>query len=329
MKKKAKLSRAERLEIGILLRKGYSSRQIGKALERSPNTIAAEVKRNAVRSSYSPLKADTKARVRKRMAKFQWRKIREDQGLEDYIVDKLKRHWNPDEISGSMRKEKLPFYASKTAIYEWLYSASGQRYCQYLYSERYTKKKRKEKKTEQVMIPDRIGLEKRPLEVNQRLVYGHFEGDTIVSRKGGQGGLSVLLERKSRLLLVRKLSSLSPTENLKKIQDMQKTMRMESITFDNGIENKHHTQIGVPTFFCDPYSSWQKGGVEHGNKMLRRYFPKGTDFREVSKRAINQAVKLINEKPRKILGYRSALEMAKENGVVLRKDNLCLTQCPD
>lgn len=326
MKNQRKLTSAERLEISILLGKDYSLRAIGRAMGRSPNTIAYEVGKNHVRGNYDAKKADQKASVRKRMAKFQWRKIREDQRLEDYIVTKLKVHWNPDEISGSLRQGQLPFYVSKTTIYEWLYSAAGQRYCPYLYSRRHTKRRRKEKRTERMMIPDRVGLDKRPFEVNSRREYGHYEGDTVVSRRGGQGGMSVLLERKSRFLSVKKLESLSPTENLQKIQSMHQHLNIQSITFDNGQENRLHIQLGMPTFFCDAYSSWQKGGVENGNKLLRRYFPKGTDFRDVSQRAINQAVKLINQKPRKILGYRSALEVAVENGVVLRKANLCYEQ---
>jgi transposase, IS30 family len=326
MKKNQKLKRVERLEIAILLEKGYSLRRIGRALGRSPNAISYEVRENSANGVYVPLKADAKARVRKRMSKYQWKKINEDDGLRDYIIERLLLHWNPDEIAGSMRREKQPFYASKTAIYEWLYSARGQQYCPYLYSERYRRKPRKEKKTERVMIPDRVGLDKRPLMIQRRIEYGHFEGDTVVSRRGGRGGLSVLSERKSRLLTVRKIHSMSPTENVRKIRSMMKHLNLKSITFDNGIENKKHVQIGTPTFFCDPYSSWQKGGVENGNKMLRRYFPKGTDFSEVSQKEIDRAVKLINEKPRKILGYRSALEVAQENGVLLGKANLCFQQ---
>lgn len=319
MKKQGKLTSAERLEISILLEKSYSLRAIGRAMGRSPNSIAYEVRMNQTMGGYDPLKADRKARLRKRMGKFQWRKVRQDQALEEYIVEKLRVHWNPDEISGQMRRERLPFYASKTAIYAWLYSASGQRYCQYLYSKRYTKKRRSAKQTKRGMIPDRVGLDQRPLETKTRESYGHFEGDTVVSRKGGKGGLSVLLERKSRFLAVRKLASLSPRENLQKIQAMKKRLDIQSITFDNGMENRQHGQLGIPTFFCDPYSSWQKGGVENGNKMLRRYFPKGTDFKDVSQQQIDRAVQLINKKPRKILGYRSAWEVARERGVVLKE----------
>lgn len=318
MKNNTKLSRAERLEIKILLDREYSLRDIAKALKRSPNTISYEVKTNSVHGVYDPLKADRKAKTRMRNAKFQWKKIDHDPDLETYIVEKLKLGWNPDEISGRMKEDNEPFFASKTAIYEWLYTARGQRYCTYLYSKRYGRKRRK-KKTKKEMISDRISIENRPKGAKNRSRYGHFEGDTVVSGRGGAGGMSVLIDRKSRFLAVRKIASMSSKENLRKIRDMKESLGMKSVTFDNGIENREHTEIGVPTFFCDPYSSWQKGGVENVNKMLRRYFPKRTDFRDVSQREIDRVVDLINKKPRKILGYRSAYEVALEHGVLLRE----------
>ena len=105
---------------------------------------------------------------------------------------------------------------------------------------------------------------------------------------------------------------------------------MKTLTFDNGIENKQHTRLGVATFFCDPYSSWQKGGVENANRMIRRYFPKGTDFAHISEKAIRRVERLINEKPRKILGYRTAIEAAVEEGVLLGKSNpVNSVRCPN
>ena len=89
-----------------------------------------------------------------------------------------------------------------------------------------------------------------------------------------------------------------------------------SITRDNGIENIYHEETPIPSFFCEPYSSWQKGSIENANKLIRRFFPKGTDFRFVTQDQVDQAIKLINEKPRKILGYRSAREAAEEAGII-------------
>jgi len=319
MEKMKKLSRVERLEIGILLDKGYSCRAIAESMGRSPNTISYEVRKNSTNGVYNALKADKKARVKKKNAKYQWKKISHDNALRDYIVSKLEKHWNPDEIAGKMKEDREPFYASKTAIYEWPYSAYGQRYCKHLYTARYRKKKRKEPKTKRVMIPDRIGLDKRPFEAADRIESGHFEGDTVVSKRGGSGAMSVLIERKSRFLSVRKLRTMSPSENLRKVRDMSKTMHMKTLTLDNGIENKKHSLFGMLTYFCDPYSSWQKGSIENVNRMLRRYFPKGTDFASVSQKRMDAAVNIINEKPRKILGYRSTYEVAVENGVLLKQ----------
>ena len=117
------------MEIAILLDKDYSFREIACVLNRSPNTVSYEVKSNSTNGEYDPIKANAKARLRKRMSKLQWMKIEENKELKRYIIVGLENHWNPDEISGRMRKEKQPFYASKTAIYEWLRSNRGQYYC--------------------------------------------------------------------------------------------------------------------------------------------------------------------------------------------------------
>ena len=143
-----------------------------------------------------------------------------------------------------------------------------------------------------------------------------MEIDTIVSKRGTHGGLSVLSERKSRLVLVQKVQSMSATEHVMVHKKLLKQVQTKSVTFDNGIENIRHQQLGVSTFFCDPYSSWQKGGVENANKMIRRYFPKRTDFSVVSQKEIDHIVSIINDKPRKVLKYRSALEVAKGAGII-------------
>ncbi len=91
-------------------------------------------------------------------------------------------------------------------------------------------------------------------------------------------------------------------------------MLVLSFTYDNGIENKKHKESGIPSFFCDAYTSWQKGGIENGNKMIRRYISKRTNLSEVSQDYIDHIVSIINNKPRKILGYKTALEVARQGG---------------
>lgn len=327
MKKASKLTDAERSEIDILHSKGYSARSIAKALGRSPNSIASELKRNSYRDGkYSAARAKQKAYVRRKYAKYQGKKIQEDDELRSFIILKLSEHWNPDEIAGYLRNnQSIGRYASKTAIYEWLRSEWGQQYCSLLYSKRYRKKPRKQHKTDRVMIPNRTSITERPVTALDRIEPGHCEYDSIVSskRSGSTAGLAVLVERSTRLVRACLVPNLKPKPYAATVSRLAQDIRTRTMTTDNGIENKHHRLVtattGAPVFFTDPYSSWQKGGVENVNRMLRRYFPKGTDFGTVSQTDVVYALTRINNKPRKILGYKSSLQVAKEKGVMLEE----------
>jgi IS30 family transposase len=205
------LSDDERDEIEILTNKGYGVREIARVLKRSPNTISYELKVNSVNGEYIVQKAKNKARVSRRSRRYQQFKIEKDAALRSYVIEGLKQHWNPDEISGSMKATNQPFYVSKTQIYGWLYSAYGQPYCQYLYSKRYRLKKRKSA-PKRVMIPNRISIAKRPLGATNRSRYGHWEADTMVSSKksGSKAALGVFVERKVRLGVAQRMPDLRP-----------------------------------------------------------------------------------------------------------------------
>jgi transposase, IS30 family len=157
----------------------------------------------------------------------------------------------------------------------------------------------------------------RPKEADGRNQSGHWEVDAIVSAKSGKGGVAVTQERKSRLLAAKVVRTLKPKPYAQKIKRMLKGKIALSLTFDNGIENRNHQDLGVDTYFCDPYSSWQKGGIENGNKMIRRYLPKGTDFSKVKQRQIDKIIAIINQKPRRSLGYKSALAVARAEGILV------------
>lgn len=327
MKKASKITDAERSEIDILHGKGYSARSIAKALGRSPNTIAAELKRNSYQDGrYIAARAKQKAYVRRKYARYQGKKIQEDDELRAFIILKLSERWNPDEIAGYLRvNPALGLYASKTAIYEWLRSAWGQQYCVLLYSQRYQRKPRRKNKTDRVMIPDRTSITERPMAALGRVELGHCEYDSIVSSKhsGSTAALAVVAERSSRLIRASLVPNLKPEPYATTISRLVQGLNTRTMTTDNGIENRHHRLItrktGAPVFFTDPYSSWQKGGVENANKMLRQYFPKGTDFATVSQTDVVYALECINNKPRKILGYKSSLQVAKEKGLILEE----------
>lgn len=313
--KTTNLTRAERFEISILIERTYSLRAISRALRRSPNTISYEVLNNSTNGVYDPQKADGKARTKKKYRRLNWMKIEENRALKSYVIAGLKKHWGPDEIAGRMKADKELFYASKTAIYEWLRTARGERYCKYLYTERKWVKKRVPK-TKRVLIPNRVDITERPASADNRTRYGHGEADSIVGKKGTPGGLKVAYERKSRLVMAKKVASMRPKEHAEALARITMGVRMRTMTYDNGIENRDHEKLGIPSYFAHPYSSWEKGGVENANKMIRRYLPKGTDFREVPQQEVDRIVFIINSKPRKILGYRSALEVALKAGII-------------
>ena len=315
MKKSGKIKKTERLEIAILRNKGYGVRAIARVLDRSPSTISEEIKRNSVGGVYDPQKAQVRVYLRKSRSKKDWKKIEKTPALKAYIIGKLKLHWNPLEISQRMKLEQQSFYASKTAIYEWLRSNRGQYYCKYLYSRRYRVKKRTPKATE-VTIPNRVGITQRPLGATNRSRFGHWETDTIVSSRRGTGALSVSVDRKSRYVLIDKLATMRPSEHIAVLRQRFSNLKTVSVTFDNGIENRDHQQLSVPTFFCDTYSSWQKGSVENANKMIRRYIPKGSDISKVSLDYIQWIQDTINNKPRAVLGFKSSYDIMRRNNLL-------------
>ena len=318
MKKRGKIKKEERLEIALLRTRGYGIREIGRVLDRSPGSISDELKRNRTRGGYNPLAANHKARIRRMDAKYQGMKIEADPHLKAHVIAKLEAHWNPDEIAGAMKRECQPFYVSKTAIYDWLRTVYGDYYCRHLASGRHRKKPHTSKLS-RVMIPERVSIHERFRGATNRTRYGHWEGDTMVSGKktASHTALSVAYERKAKYIEARKIKNLKPSSHNRAMKRMLSNKKALSLSQDNGIENRDHKKLGIPTFFCDPYSSWQKGGVENANKMIRRYIPKGIDLAIISQEYLNQIVAIINAKPRKSLGYRSALEVATSAGVLL------------
>jgi transposase, IS30 family len=327
-KKFTGLRDSERSEIAILLARDCTEREIAKALGRSPNTINYEVRVNSVLGVYDPLKAKQKSRVARRSRRYQWQKIEANPKLRAFLIEKLEQDdWSPDSIAGYLKHEqpdgpgKLP-YVSTPTIYAWLYSSRGQPYCQYLLSKQYKPKAHKANKTERVMIPNRVGIEERPAIVAERERPGDWEGDTIVSgkRTHSKAALAVVSERQTRLLGVRLIPNLKPQSFTNATTTMLSGKLAHTLSLDNGIENKQHAVIAAVTnadiFFCDPYCSHQKGGVENGNKMVRRYIPKGCDVSRFSQAQIDGFTAKINNKPRRCLGYKSSLQLALEKGII-------------
>lgn len=317
------LNQTKRDRLQALLEAGHKQKDIASVLGIDKSTISREISRNrrkikriggTINGCYQADIAQHKAYLRRYYAKWRWKKIDYDDNLKNYVIQALKNSWSPDEISGRMGREKQPFYASKTAIYEWLRTPRNREYCHYLYSKRPRVKQRRPK-TKKTLIPNRKGLELRPKGAINKTRYGHFEGDTVVSgrKTGSKTALSVIFGRKEKYLDIRKIPNLKPAFNNQAIESMTQNLNSKSLTLDNGIENTKHEELNIPTYFCDPYSAWQKGGIENAIKQIRRFIPKRSDIGQYAHEYIKIIADILNNKPRKSLNYKTPLEVMQEH----------------
>ncbi len=215
-----------------------------------------------------------------------------------------------------MKRTTTKRYVSTECIYQWIYRDAfdgGELYT--CLSSQHNKRKRQRPAGKRSHIPGRVCIEERPTVVDRRNRLGDWEGDTVEGCKGG-GGLATHVERKSRFLLAEKLmdgcADTFTMATKKCFKSIPETL-CKTLTLDNGSENVRHHEIAqskqMSVYFTHPYSPWERGTNEQTNGLLRRYFPKGTDFRKVTKRQIKKAVTLINQRPRKSLNYRTPEEV--------------------
>jgi IS30 family transposase len=314
MSKYKHFSKVERLELSILLKKGYSMRAIAEALKRSHSSVVRELKRNSVNGVYDPSKAQHKAYVKRREAKFIGMKVRGDPKIEEYIWEKMPLGWSPGCIVGRIYRER-GISISHLSIYKYLYNNPyGNYLCKYLTYKRYNRKKRRNKKTVREMIPNRVWIDGRPDIVNSRGRFGDFEADTMGKPKSAsQETLAVVRERKSRKMFAVKVPRLKyAMEGFKRILSPYYDI-VESVTMDNGVENVRHAILKLITYFCHPYSSWEKGGVENGIGLIREYIPKKSDLKDYSEEYIGAVLDRINNTPMKCLDWLTPNEVfAKE-----------------
>jgi len=317
-KKYTHIKKAERLEIAILLKKGYSVRNIAGALKRSHGSISEEIKNNSVRGIYDPDKANHKAHVKRLYSKYQGMKVNDNRVLENYVEEKIKEDWTPELIAGRIKKVDghIP-YASRQAIYKYINSVYGQRLEKYLPRKGKSKRGRKKRsKTEK--LSDRTFIENRPKITEKRGRFGDWEGDFIVSGKNGRDALLVLYERKTRYMFISKIMSRKADDVNRRIKELTGGMVcFRTLTLDNDISFSKHKALskilGAPIFFCHPYHSWEKGGVENANQLIRRYIKKGSDISKFSDAYIMEIQNRLNQRPRKCLDFKTPEEIMTEN----------------
>lgn len=311
------LTAFDRGQIQAFLQEGKSVRQIARNLGRHPSSICREIRRNGAKGKYVAQQAQLRYRERRRECrpaqKLNYRP------LWDYVHRKLTLFWSPETISGRLRlqyPQPCNMRISHEALYQALYRDERlSPLIGYLRQSRPKRRKRGQGKSSRLSIPNRVPISERPLEVENRARFGDWEGDLVLGRNQ-QGAILSLTGRKSRMLLARKVQSKQSEEviaaAIEALEDLPASWA-RTITFDNGTEFYHHGRIteelGLDVYFADPYAAYQRGTNENTNGLLRQYLPKNTSFERLTQKQLDVIVHELNNRPRKILGYRTPYEV--------------------
>lgn len=302
------------------LRSTFSIREIARRLNRHHSTISRELKRAKSRYPYAvywydwsqplALERSSKPRHFRRQSNLQ---------LVRYVESRLRKQWSPEEISNRLLIDypnNQNMRVSHETIYRWVYLDATVAGDLYLHLRRRRKKRRRQKRYGKGhRFAGRKCISQRPEIVDGRQRYGDWEGDTIEGKKSS-GYIATVVERKSRYLLASKLENKKAAtltgQGIRSFRAIPRKMR-KTLTVDNGSEfaqfKEYEEKTGLDIYFAKPYSPWQRGANENTNGLLRQYFPKGSDFKEVTKEDVRQAVKRLNNRPRKCLNYRTPCEV--------------------
>lgn len=306
------INQSDRDRMEALLDAGHLQKEIATILSFDPGAISRERKRKRKNGVYEATTANRKAQVKRSNSKHQGMKIRKYPKLEKRIIEELTDKRSPDEIAGRMKDEGLVPRIGTNAIYKWLYSEYGNQYAHLLCTKRF-KKKKQTKKTKREMIPNRAPLSQRPVDGE------HAEGDLFVSpTKTGTVRSGMLMSvPTARLLIGSMIENRKPSTMVVAVNKSLETVSVSDTTWDNGIENKFHAEFSLPAYFCDAYSPWQKPHMEGSILLLRRWFiPKKKNLDEVTDEMYQEYLDILNRKYRKVLGYKSAYEVALERGII-------------
>jgi|SRR5882672_1605924 len=314
MVKKGKLTEEERDSIAVLHARGIGIREIGRVLEREHTTISRELKRNRFGQGYNAIHAQHTAERRKSNAGK--RHPLKNKTTYAYVFEKLHCGWSPEQIAGRLALEEGEKVLCHETIYQFIYKKAlkEDRLWEYLPRKQKHRHKKYGRKSQKVRIPQRVSIHHRPEYVNLRQEIGHWEGDTVEG-KGHNGGIHTEVERVSRYLLAKKVADITSEATIDAQKELFFSLPEElrrTTTLDNGRENHLHYQLqalGIQTYFADPYSSWQRGTNENTNGLLRRYLPKKTSFITLTQEELDEIVWEINNKPRKVLQYKTSSEI--------------------
>jgi IS30 family transposase len=317
-----RLNLYERQMIEANLKAGKSAREIAKLIGRDHTVVSREIRRNKGQLfDYSSAIAE---QATKRRSKYtNTKKLTKNWRLCLYVTNRLYEDWSPEQIAGRIKKYPPAFLYGKSvgheAIYRYIYSEAPWLYCELRKAHPERQRHGQRKPNKRTIIPDRVPISARPEVVNQRLRYGDWESDGMEFLRKKPGLVSVQKERKSQLLRVTKLETKRARETRVAIENILEELPRDfthTITFDNGGEAAEHNIIaqeyGIKTYFCKPYSPWQKGSVENIIGLLRQYLPKKADISGLDDNDLYVIQERLNNRPRKILQYQTPNEIFKQ-----------------
>ena len=309
-RKNRRLRSEERGVIYRMSKAGKSQTEIAEAIGFSQGAVSKELSRNRGSRAYRPCQAQRMADGRKKAKRARARALEGD--LVREVEWRLGLYHSPEQISGALRREGLGSVSHET-IYAHVREdkkAGGQLYKNLRINGK-RRYRRRAKAGRQGKIPDRVGIEERPASVGERTRYGDWEVDLIEGMKG-TGFLLSLYERKTRFGLLRRLDTKGAERTSEEIISALAGLRVRTLTFDNGTEFSRHGEVAealaAKSYFCNPYHSWEKGGVENFNGLVRQYFPKGSSFSDITGQRLMDVQTALNSRPRKTLHFTSPSE---------------------
>lgn len=303
------LTRNERFCLEELRQNGQSIRAIARMLGRSASTISRELKRNSSKKGYHPYYAYSQAVGRRRKAKGS--SLQSDPEKRQYVIEKLQLYWSPEQIANSWKKEHAESSISVSTIYRHIKRGLLPGISRKKHLRRRGKRIVHRDSNYNTIHPDRI-IPEWPEEIRQRVRIGDWEGDTISGGRG-KGFAVTLVDRKTGFLCGRVIQSKDAATTRQAILDALDGLPVHSLSLDNGSEfaefHELEQQLGAPVFFAEPHKPWQRGTNENTNDLLRFFFPKGCDFRNVSQDDFNNVVALINSRPRKRFNWIAPVDL--------------------
>lgn len=310
------LTLEERDRIAQMRHRGANQKEIAQALARSPATISRELRRNGTGNDYFAAGAQQRAEQR-RSERPLVRKMDHRQ-INEVVRSGLTHEWSPEQIAGRLAQQhpdRPDRRVSAQTIYNWIERDDYREHWRSFLRRRGKRPYRRKKPT----TGDAARIDQRPEVIERRLRLGDFEGDTVLG-PAGTGGLATLVDRKSRYTIVVKIRSKEADHVHQKLKQRLKELdaeRRRSITFDNGTEfarcHRLERHLGMQLYFADPGCPHQRGTNENTNGLIRQYFPKGTDFRDVSHHEVRAVENLLNNRPRACLDFHTPAKVFFEN----------------